>query len=85
MFVPFCAMVGPLARIGKPQMWVRALLCAGSVLVHVLTDEARALYDMEELWGALGKITRIEATLNTQTMRSEPSVLVERREPALMA
>jgi len=51
--------VRPLHVEGKPQSgWI--LMDYGMVVVHVLTEEARELYDLENLWGDAPKKEAIE-------------------------
>jgi ribosome-associated protein len=51
--------VRPLHVEGKPQSgWI--LMDYGMVVVHVLTEEARELYDLENLWGDAPKREAIE-------------------------
>lgn len=37
---------------GEEAMWI--LVDAGDVVVHIMQDEARTLYDLESLWGFEG-------------------------------
>lgn len=42
--------------------------CAGTTIVHVMTDEAREEYNLEGLWAQHGGIRRIETRQQVQTL-----------------
>ena len=51
--------VRPINVEGKPQSgWI--LMDYGMVVVHVLTEEARELYDLENIWGDAPKKEALE-------------------------
>lgn len=51
--------VRPINVEGKPQSgWI--LMDYGMVVVHVLTEETRELYDLENIWGDAPKTEAIE-------------------------
>lgn len=58
---------------GASSDW--SIVDAGSMVVHVLTDEARYDYDLESLWAPTGKLRRVQSqqpTVQTlSTMRIE--------------
>lgn len=35
--------------------------CAGSIIVHVFTGEARGMYDLDGLWGTGHKCTKVDS------------------------
>ena len=51
--------IRPLHIEGKPQSgWI--LMDYGMVVIHVLTEEAREMYDLENLWGDAPKKEAVE-------------------------